>query len=215
MTTTAVRRVTIQAARRCPCSPFCDLALSSWSSRHSSPGSSLVVQLANYGWISSTPSAKLAKHSSRVARPNFQLPLVQDCFTSLYHDRDFLYDSIKQPYLALSATNKQLRSEAVEIFFGKNTFMSSIHRPLGNVPAHHLRRMSRIDFLSSPSRFLLTICCKKAELTVFWYRENWTIPMGRGSIRAQAVRPPGLSWAGQRPWRVMKEFQSLIVQGRG
>ena len=141
----------------------------------------------------------------------FSYILVQERSISLYYDHDFEYDSVKQPYLALSSTNRQLREEVGSMFFAKNRFMWSITYPLGSIPGTHLRRMPQIDFHSSRNRCCMRIYLREAELEIYWYGQKWTIPASGGRISSSESS----SWVGQRPYRVLLEFQSLIVQGMG
>jgi hypothetical protein len=143
----------------------------------------------------------------------FNYILVQEPSISLYHDLDFQYDPVKQPYLALSSTNKQLRHEAVDMFFKKNKFRWSIIRPLGNVPGRHLRRMTQIDFHSSPNCCCMRIYPKEAESLIYWYGQEWTVTAHGGDIKVHSSH--AASWVGQRPYRVLMEFQGLIAQGPG
>jgi hypothetical protein len=128
----------------------------------------------------------------------------------------FPYDEATRAFLALSATCKQTRAEAIDLFF-KNKFVWSFC----SVPHYscelHLHRMNRLEMMLD-SKLVCSIALTAKDLSIDWDQHVWTMSVGGSNVQIHPS-PQGSSSNFhvdlRRRYAVMQAVHRLIVQGSG
>lgn len=175
----------------------------------------LSVQLSTLENQVSRPPANLLTIPQEIRDEILNYLLIQMHSVRLHHGNGFIYDLVKQPYLALSSTNKQLRDEAAYIFFKKNKFSwAVIYELRRHIPADHLRMMAQIT-LDRHHSIPMRIYSRGGQLSIRYCGQEWTIHADGSEIKIRPLRQTSSKFSErvrQRPYRVVAAFQRLIVQ---